>query len=157
MLKKADPTQYRPDASADYPKGDFARAMTQVAQLIKADVGLEAAFVDIDGWDTHVNHGGAGGQLAGRLHAEGRRVLIALAPKPYKDANELLVKQGANAVEKAIETAKVYMHKAAPEWWKEEAVSGTDLEIRIRTRATRNSQSIRLSSQQQAEPSNEIP
>jgi len=42
--------------------------MTQVAQLIKADVGLETAFVEIDGWDTHVNQGGAGGQLAGRLH-----------------------------------------------------------------------------------------
>jgi uncharacterized protein (DUF1501 family) len=68
MLKKADPTQYHPAASAHYPQGDFGRAMTQVAQLIKADVGLEAAFVEIDGWDTHVNQGGAGGQLAGRLH-----------------------------------------------------------------------------------------
>jgi uncharacterized protein (DUF1501 family) len=68
MLKKADPAKYRPATSAHYPQGDFARAMTQVAQLIKADVGLETAFVEIDGWDTHVNQGGAGGQLAGRLH-----------------------------------------------------------------------------------------
>ena len=68
MLKKADPGKYQPAKSAEYPPGDFGRVMTQVAQLIKADVGLEAAFVEIDGWDTHVNQGGSGGQLAGRLH-----------------------------------------------------------------------------------------
>jgi uncharacterized protein (DUF1501 family) len=68
ILKKADPGKYHPDKSAHYPGGDFARALTQLAQLIKAQVGLETAFVEIDGWDTHVNQGGAGGQLAGRLH-----------------------------------------------------------------------------------------
>ncbi len=39
----------------------------QIAQLIKADVGLEIAFADVGGWDTHVNQGGATGQLANRL------------------------------------------------------------------------------------------
>jgi uncharacterized protein (DUF1501 family) len=39
-----------------------------VAQLIKASVGLEIAFIETDGWDTHANQGGAGGQLAGRLY-----------------------------------------------------------------------------------------
>lgn len=67
MLKKADPTKYMPAHSADYPKNAFGHAMLQVAQLIKADVGLEVAFVDVDGWDTHANQGGAAGQLAGRL------------------------------------------------------------------------------------------
>ena len=67
MLKKADPTKYTPAHSADYPKNAFGHAMLQVAQLIKADVGLEVAFVDVDGWDTHANQGGAAGQLAGRL------------------------------------------------------------------------------------------
>jgi len=29
--------------------------MRQIAQLIKADVGVEVAFADIGGWDHHVN------------------------------------------------------------------------------------------------------
>ena len=39
----------------------------QIAQLIKADVGLEIAFADVGGWDTHVNQGSTTGQLALRL------------------------------------------------------------------------------------------
>jgi uncharacterized protein (DUF1501 family) len=35
--------------------------------LIKADVGLEVAFAEIGGWDTHANEGGVTGQLANRL------------------------------------------------------------------------------------------
>jgi uncharacterized protein (DUF1501 family) len=68
MLKKANPAQYSPANGAAYPKGTFGKAMLQVAQLIKADVGLEVAFVEMDGWDTHANQGAANGQLAGRLH-----------------------------------------------------------------------------------------
>jgi uncharacterized protein (DUF1501 family) len=68
LLRKADPTKYQPAKGADYPQGPFGRALLQVAQLIKADVGLEAAFVETEGWDTHVNQGGANGQLAGRLY-----------------------------------------------------------------------------------------
>ncbi len=67
LLKKADPAKYAPANHADYPKGTFGRAMMQVAQLIKANVGLEVAFVEMDGWDTHANQGASGGQLAGRL------------------------------------------------------------------------------------------
>jgi uncharacterized protein (DUF1501 family) len=68
MLKKADPAKYTPTNGVKYPQGNFGRAMMQVAQLIKASVGLEIAFVETDGWDTHANQGGAGGQLAGRLY-----------------------------------------------------------------------------------------
>jgi len=39
----------------------------QIAQLIKANVGLEIAFADVGGWDTHVNQGSSTGQLAQRL------------------------------------------------------------------------------------------
>jgi len=45
--------------------------LRQIAQLIKSDVGLEVAFADIGGWDTHVNQGGATGQLANRLREFG--------------------------------------------------------------------------------------
>ena len=68
LFKKTDPTKYRPARGASYPTNSFGRAMMQVAQLIKANVGLEVAFVEVDGWDTHANQGGSAGQLAGRLH-----------------------------------------------------------------------------------------
>ena len=35
--------------------------------MIKADIGLEVAFTDIGGWDTHANQGASRGQLANRL------------------------------------------------------------------------------------------
>lgn len=67
MLKKADVAQYRPARGVKYPPNSFGRAMMQVAQLIKANVGLEVAFVEMDGWDTHAGQGGAAGHLADRL------------------------------------------------------------------------------------------
>jgi uncharacterized protein (DUF1501 family) len=67
MLKSADPAKYQPAAGAQYPGGQFGTSMKQLAQLLKADLGVEAAFCDIGGWDTHQNQGGAEGQLAGRL------------------------------------------------------------------------------------------
>jgi uncharacterized protein (DUF1501 family) len=41
--------------------------MKQIAQLLKADLGVEAAFTDVSGWDTHQNQGSVNGQLANRL------------------------------------------------------------------------------------------
>jgi uncharacterized protein (DUF1501 family) len=67
MLGRTDPSAYQPANSADYPRTPFGQALRQVAQLTKADVGLEVAFADLGGWDTHVNQGSAGGQLGARL------------------------------------------------------------------------------------------
>jgi uncharacterized protein (DUF1501 family) len=67
MLQQANPTQYTPAAGAEYPPGRLGRSLLQIAQLIKAQVGLEIAFADVSGWDTHVNQGAAEGQLAARL------------------------------------------------------------------------------------------
>lgn len=67
ILKAANPQQYMPQNNADYPRSPFGQHLRQIAQLIKSDVGLEIAFADVGGWDTHVNQGGATGQLAGRL------------------------------------------------------------------------------------------
>ncbi|HEX9786458.1 MAG TPA: DUF1501 domain-containing protein, partial [Candidatus Binatia bacterium] len=50
-----------------YPAGRFAASLAQIGRLIKAGVGLEIAFTEIDGWDTHANQGGATGQMANRL------------------------------------------------------------------------------------------
>jgi len=73
MLRAADPTQYAPASGVEYPKSDFGRKMRQVAQLLKANLGVEAAFTDVAGWDTHQNQGGVNGQLSDRLRdfAEG--------------------------------------------------------------------------------------
>jgi uncharacterized protein (DUF1501 family) len=67
MLRAANPAQYQPAPGADYPRSQFGQRLRQIAQLIKADVGMEIAFADVGGWDTHVNQGGATGQLAQRL------------------------------------------------------------------------------------------
>jgi uncharacterized protein (DUF1501 family) len=66
-LQSADPAQYRPEHGAQYPNGAFGQALMQIAQLTKADVGLEVAFAEVGGWDTHVNQGAGQGQLATRL------------------------------------------------------------------------------------------
>ena len=58
---------YIPENGARYPNGPFGRHMQEVAQLIKEGLGLEIAFVDVGGWDHHVNEGGITGQLAARL------------------------------------------------------------------------------------------
>ncbi len=67
MLKTNDPLKYEPEHGADYPRSPFGQALKQIAQLIKANVGIEVAFADVGGWDTHVNQGAGQGQLAGRL------------------------------------------------------------------------------------------
>ena len=56
-----------PSSAERYPTGRFGASLAQIARLIKADIGLEIAFTEIQGWDTHVNQGGAKGQMANRL------------------------------------------------------------------------------------------
>jgi uncharacterized protein (DUF1501 family) len=67
MLRSANPQKYLPRNGAEYPRSQFGVRLMQIAQLIKANVGLEIAFADIGGWDTHVNQGSSTGQLAQRL------------------------------------------------------------------------------------------
>lgn len=67
MLRDANPAQYKPAAGIEYPNSEFGNNMKQIAQLLKANLGVEAAFTDVGGWDTHQNQGGVDGQLANRL------------------------------------------------------------------------------------------
>ncbi len=67
MLKSADPAKYNPAAGANYPRGRFGDSLRQLAQLIKANVGVQVAFADIGGWDHHVNEGSTQGQIANIL------------------------------------------------------------------------------------------
>jgi uncharacterized protein (DUF1501 family) len=77
LLKRIDPARYEPAAGIRYPQTDFGRSLRQIAQLVKAGAGVEVAFADLGGWDTHVAQGGADGQLARRLGelAQGIRAL----------------------------------------------------------------------------------
>jgi len=70
LLQSVQKRHYEPAAGANYPKGRFGDCLRQIAQLIKAGVGVEMAFADVGGWDHHVNEVGARasqGQLATRL------------------------------------------------------------------------------------------
>jgi len=74
MLKEANPAAYTPANGAEYPRSGFGEAMKQIAQLVKADVGLEIAFAESGNWDHHVNEGAANGQIGTRLDDLARSV-----------------------------------------------------------------------------------
>ncbi|MES2874279.1 MAG: DUF1501 domain-containing protein [Bacteroidota bacterium] len=57
MLQKADIKNYKPANNVVYPNTALANSLKQIAQLIKLDVGLEVAFAESGGWDTHFNQG----------------------------------------------------------------------------------------------------
>jgi uncharacterized protein (DUF1501 family) len=71
-LRKANPQRFQPENGAEYPRSRFGQSLQQVAQLIKADIGLEVCFLDTGGWDNHVNEGGVQGQLANLLRDLGQ-------------------------------------------------------------------------------------
>ncbi|HLH17891.1 MAG TPA: DUF1501 domain-containing protein [Bryobacteraceae bacterium] len=75
ILQSVQKRPYEPSAGAQYPAGRFGASLKQIAQLIKADVGVEMAFADIGGWDHHVNELGqraSEGQLANLLREYGQ-------------------------------------------------------------------------------------
>jgi uncharacterized protein (DUF1501 family) len=61
MLSATDVAHYQPANGAVYPKSPLGDSLRQIALLIKADVGLEVAFAESGGWDTHVAQGTANG------------------------------------------------------------------------------------------------
>ena len=65
-----------PAPRAIYPATPLAAGFAEVAQLIEADIGIEIAFLEADGWDTHTGQGGASGMLA-RLLGELASALAA--------------------------------------------------------------------------------
>jgi uncharacterized protein (DUF1501 family) len=67
ILAAAGPQKLQPAHGAVYPNGPLGKSLRQIAQLIKAGVGLEVAFADAGGWDTHAAQGGSQGQLANNL------------------------------------------------------------------------------------------
>jgi uncharacterized protein (DUF1501 family) len=74
ILKSADPARRAAENGAEYPRSPFGNSLKQIAQLVKSDVGLEVAFTDVGGWDTHAGEGGAQGQLGNRLRDYGQAI-----------------------------------------------------------------------------------
>jgi uncharacterized protein (DUF1501 family) len=72
MLRAVNPQQYSPAVS--YPNSQFGQALLQIAQLVKSNIGLQVAFADLGGWDTHANQGSGRGQLANRLKEFGNGI-----------------------------------------------------------------------------------
>ncbi len=64
MLQKTDTKNYKPANNAVYPNTSVGNSLKQIAQLIKMDVGLEVAFTESGGWDTHFNQGTENGIFA---------------------------------------------------------------------------------------------
>jgi uncharacterized protein (DUF1501 family) len=92
FLKKANPSQYTAENGANYPNSPFAQSLRQIAQLIKAGVGLEVAFTDTPGlnWDTHANEGSGRGQLANLLRDFGASI-AALATDLGKRMDDVVI------------------------------------------------------------------
>jgi uncharacterized protein (DUF1501 family) len=63
LIAKVTQQKYDPANGAKYPDTNFGKQLMAVAQLIKADLGVEVACVDIGGWDTHASQGGIDGEL----------------------------------------------------------------------------------------------
>ena len=70
-LKRVNPTKFKPENGAVYPRGRVGPQLLMISQMIKADLGLRIAFMDCGGWDTHLNQGGPTGGLANRLREVG--------------------------------------------------------------------------------------
>lgn len=64
MLQSAAQANYTPANNVQYPVSALGNSLKQIAQLIKMDVGLEVAFAESGGWDTHFNQGAANGVFA---------------------------------------------------------------------------------------------
>lgn len=66
ILSESELLRARPANGARYPASPVGESLRQIALLVKADVGLEVAFAESGGWDTHVQQGAAQGSFARR-------------------------------------------------------------------------------------------
>jgi uncharacterized protein (DUF1501 family) len=104
LLQQLSAVEYVPARGAQYPETEFGLGLRQIAQLIKADVGLEVACVDIGGWDTHDYQGGADGAMAGLLAEMGGGLAAFYADLHDRMANVTVVTMsefGRTSVENA--------------------------------------------------------
>ena len=100
QLDAATPGRYQPANGAAYPRSAYGQALKQIAQLAKADVGLEVAFAESTQWDHHANEGAANGQLANRLDdfAQGIAALVTDLGSRMQDVVILTMSEFGRAV-----------------------------------------------------------
>lgn len=68
VIEYASPQSYTPENGAVYPNGGFGSSLRTVAQMIKMQLGMRIATIDLGGWDTHEYQGDqGGGYFAGRM------------------------------------------------------------------------------------------
>ncbi len=84
VLQKLDPAFSSKD-SVGYGQDDFSRGLKQVAMLMKAEVGLEVAAIDLGGWDTHFAQGTTAGLMPNLMD-----VLAASLAAFYEDIHNYL-------------------------------------------------------------------
>lgn len=87
-LQALDPLGYSP--LTHYPTTEFGLGLKQIAMLVKAEVGLEVAAIDLGGWDTHFAQGGSEGLMANLLNELGSG-LAALHTDLFDYANRLTI------------------------------------------------------------------
>ena len=72
----------------------FEQSARRIGRLMKADYSL--GFVDVGGWDTHVNQGAAQGYLAGQLGELGRGLagfIDEIGPEAWRDTVVVVVSE----------------------------------------------------------------
>ena len=68
VVEYGNPGNYVPENGAIYPGNSFGRNLQTVAQMVKLQLGLKVATVDLGGWDTHDSQGNDGtGYFAGQF------------------------------------------------------------------------------------------
>ena len=78
-IRRLDPAHYRPAAGAVYPQNELGQGLRQAACLLKGNIGLEVACLDMGGWDTHVAQGRDAGWQPTRLGDLGRALAAFMA------------------------------------------------------------------------------
>jgi uncharacterized protein (DUF1501 family) len=84
VISQIDVANYQPRGRA-YPEGDFGMAMQAVSQLIRADVGVEVACIDLGGWDTHAAQGVGQGLMPNLMNQLGAGLAAF-----YEDLQDLM-------------------------------------------------------------------
>ncbi|MBE2236623.1 MAG: DUF1501 domain-containing protein [Caldilineaceae bacterium] len=75
VVEAANPGAYTPGNGAVYPNSGFGRNLQTVAQVIKMQLGLRAATIDLGGWDTHEYQGDSGaGYFSDKLNELGKGI-----------------------------------------------------------------------------------
>ncbi|HWE01022.1 MAG TPA: DUF1501 domain-containing protein [Tepidisphaeraceae bacterium] len=63
---------YTPAEGALYPSDEFGAGLREIARIVKANLGLEVACIDLGGWDTHFFQGTSNGLQAGNIDSLSR-------------------------------------------------------------------------------------